>query len=347
MRFRIAIGAFVFAVVVVLTITAGHADMFSRTPLLPALRGATTWINSPALMPSDLRGKVVLVDFWTYTCINWLRTLPYRRAWAEKYREQGLVVVGVHSPEFTFEKHLVNVQRAVLDMNIHYPVAVDNEHAIWRGFGNQYWPALYLIDATGKLRHQHFGEGNYEQTEQQIQQLLREAGGVDVPTDVVKATGQDAEVAADWDSLQSGENYLGTGRTRNFASAIAESRPRRYAIPAEMGLNGWALAGEWQLQREFIALRAAGGKIATRFHARDLHLVMGPAAPGKPVRFRVLIDGKPPGAAHGSDVDENGHGAVTGQRLYQLIRQPAPVRQRVFEIEFLDAGIEAFAFTFG
>jgi thiol-disulfide isomerase/thioredoxin len=344
MRFRIVLGALVFTVVVVLTITAGHADMFSRSPLLPALRGATTWINSSALMPADLRGKVVLVDFWTYTCINWLRTLPYRRAWAEKYREHGLVIVGVHSPEFTFEKNLVNVQRAVVEMNIHYPVAVDSEHAIWRGFGNQYWPALYLIDATGRLRHQHFGEGNYAQTEQRIQQLLLEAGGVDVPMDLVQATGEGVEAAADWDSLRSGENYLGTARTRNFVSAIAG---RSYAIPAVMDLNEWALVGQWELQREFIVLAAAGGKIATLFHARDLHLVMGPAAPGKPVRFRVLIDGKPPGAAHGSDVDEGGHGAVTGQGLYQLIRQIAPIRPQMFEIEFLDAGIEAFAFTFG
>ena len=316
---------------------------------LASLERADAWINSPPLTPSTLRGKVVLVDFWTYTCINWLRTLPYVRAWAEKYKDKGLLVIGVHAPEFSFEKDLGNVRRAVQDMKIDYPVAVDNEHRIWRAFSNQYWPALYFIDAQGRLRHHQFGEGSYEQSEMIIQQLLVEAGAGDLGREPTPVEGSGIEAAADWRSLRSGENYVGYDRTQNFASpggAILD-QPRIYALPMRLRLNDWALSGEWTVKREATALNKPNGRIAYRFHARDLHLVMGPATPGTAVRFRVLIDGQPPAAAHGIDVDEQGNGTVSQQRLYQLIRQSKPIADRQFEIEFLDPGVEAFAFTFG
>jgi thiol-disulfide isomerase/thioredoxin len=315
----------------------------------PSLGGATAWLNSPPLTPEGLRGKVVLVDIWTYTCINWLRTLPYVRAWAAKYKDQGLVVIGVHSPEFPFEKNLENVRQSAKAMRVDYPIAVDSGMAIWRAFNNEYWPALYLVDAKGKIRYHQFGEGEYERTEKVIQQLLAEAGtgGADRGLTPVDARGP--EVAADWRDLKSGENYVGYERTEGFASpGGAPSGGRRmYAAPAALRLNQWALVGDWTVERGAVALNKAPGRIAYRFHARDLHLVMGPPARGTPVRFRVLIDGKPPGAAHGIDVDDQGHGTVTEQRLYQLIRQPKPISDRLFEIEFLDLGVEAFAFTFG
>jgi thiol-disulfide isomerase/thioredoxin len=315
---------------------------------LAALERANEWLNSPPLTPSALRGKVVLIDFWTYTCINWRRTLPYVRAWAEKYRDQGLVVIGVHAPEFSFEKNLNNVRWAVKDMRIDHPIAVDNDHAIWRAFKNQYWPALYFIDSQGRVRHHHFGEGSYEQSEMIIQELLREAGVGGVSREPVKVDARGIEAAADWGSLKSPENYVGFERTENFASpgGAMLDRPRRYELPARLRLNEWALSGDWTVKKDAAVLNKASGSITYRFHARDLHLVMGPAAPGTSVRFRVLIDGQPPGAAHGIDVDEQGHGTVTEQRLYQLIRQPKPIADRQFEIEFLDSG-EAFAFTFG
>ena len=316
---------------------------------LTALERANEWLNSPPLTASALRGKVVLVDFWTYTCINWLRTLPYIRAWHEKYRNQGLVVIGVHSPEFSFEKNLSNVRRAVKDMRIDYPVAVDSEHVIWRAFRNEYWPALYFIDAQGRVRHHHFGEGSYEQSEMVIQELLAEAGigGTDRKSVSVDARG--IEAAADWGSLKSPENYVGYERTQNFASpgGAVLDKPRMYVLPARVRLNEWALSGDWTVKKEAAVLNKPNGSIAYRFHARDLHLVMGPAAPGTSVRFRVLIDGQPPGAAHGIDVDEQGDGTVSEQRLYQLIRQPKPIGDRQFEIEFLGSGVEVFAFTFG
>jgi thiol-disulfide isomerase/thioredoxin len=315
---------------------------------LPSFDGATTWLNSPPLTAKGLRGKVVLVDFWTYTCINWLRTLPYVRAWAEKYKDQGLVVIGVHTPEFDFEQDLDNVRRAVKDMNVGYPVAVDSRHAIWRAFNNQYWPALYFIDARGRIRHHHFGEGEYAHSELVIQQLLAEAGAR-VDRDLVTVEASGAEAEADWGSLKSPENYLGLERTENFASpgGAALGKQRLYTAPAQLALNQWALSGDWTVERHAIRVNKAGGRIAYRFHARDVHLVMGPAARGTSVRFRVLIDGKPPGAAHGIDVDEQGNGTATEQRLYQLIRQPKPIGDRQFEIEFLDPGVQAFAFTFG
>jgi thiol-disulfide isomerase/thioredoxin len=316
---------------------------------LPSLGGATGWLNSQPLTAAGLRGKVVLVEFWTYTCINWLRTLPYVRAWAEKYKDRGLVVIGVHSPEFEFEKNRDNVRWAAKDMRVDYPIAIDSDYAIWRAFKNQYWPALYFIDAQGRIRHHQFGEGDYEQSETIIQQLLAEAGNGGIGHELVAVDGRGAEAAADWGSLKSSENYVGYERTENFASpggAVLDKR-RVYAVPARLTLNQWALSGDWTTQRQATVLNKGNGRIAYRFHARDLHLVMGPATRGTSVRFRVLIDGHPPGAAHGIDVDDQGNGTVTEQRLYQLIRQPKPIADRQFEIEFLDPGVEAFAFTFG
>jgi thiol-disulfide isomerase/thioredoxin len=315
----------------------------------PSLGGATEWLNSPPLTPAGLRGKVVLVDVWTYTCINWLRTLPYVRAWAEKYKNQGLVVIGVHSPEFAFEKSVDNVRRAAKDMRVDYPIAIDSDHAVWRAFKNEYWPALYFIDAQGRIRHHHFGEGEYEQSERIIQQLLAEAGNGGVGRDLVSVDARGAEAPADWGNLKSAENYVGHERTENFASrgGAVVDKPHVYAAPARFKLNDWALVGDWTVGEQRTVLNKPNGRIAYRFHARDLHLVMGPAAPGASVRFRVLIDGQPPAAAHGIDVDDQGNGTVTDQRLYQLIRQPKPIADRQFEIEFLDPGVEAFAFTFG
>jgi thiol-disulfide isomerase/thioredoxin len=316
---------------------------------LPSLSGATAWLNSQPLSAADLRGKVVLFDFWTYTCINWLRTLPYVRAWAEKYKEHGVVVIGVHTPEFSFEHDLDNVRRAVMDMKVEYPIAIDNDYAIWSAFENHYWPALYLVDAQGHIRYHHFGEGAYEQSEMMLQHVLAEAGIGGIDDELASVDAQGAEVAADWGSLRSAENYVGYERTENFASpgdAVLDT-PHVYAFPARLSLNQWALAGEWTIGREATVLKEANGRIAYRFHARDLHLVVGPAARGTSVRFRVFIDGQAPGAAHGSDVDEQGNGTVSVQRLYQLIRQPGHIADRLFEIEFLDAGVEAFAFTFG
>ena len=316
---------------------------------MPSLGGATAWLNSPPLSAADLRGKVVLVDFWTYTCINWLRTLPYVRAWAEKYREHGVVVIGVHTPEFSFEHDLENVRRAVRDMRVAYPIAVDNDYAIWDAFENHYWPALYLVDAQGRLRAHHFGEGAYESSEMMLQQLLAEAGTLGIAPGLVSVEARGAEAAADWGDLRSPENYVGYERSENFASpgdAVMDT-PHVYAVPARVRLNEWALAGDWTVGREAILLNEANGRIAYRFHARDLNLVMRPAARGTSVRFRVFIDGRAPGAAQGSDVDEQGNGTVSEQRLYQLIRQPKPIADRLFEIEFLDPGVEAFAFTFG
>jgi thiol-disulfide isomerase/thioredoxin len=316
---------------------------------LPSLGSATEWLNSQALTPAGLRGKVVLIDFWTYSCINWMRSLPYVRAWAEKYKDQGLVVIGVHAPEFAFEKNVHDVRRAAKDMRIDYPIAIDNDHAIWRAFKNEYWPALYFVDAQGHIRHRQFGEGEYEQSEMIIQRLLAEAGIGGTGHELVSVDARGAEAAADWGSLKSPENYLGYERTENFASpggAVLNKR-RVYAAPARLTLNHWALSDDWTVEKQAIVLNKANGRIAYRFHARDLHLVMGPAARGKSVRFRVLIDGHPPGAAHGIDVDDQGNGTVTAPRLYQLIRQPKPIVDRQFEIAFLDPGVEAYAFTFG
>jgi thiol-disulfide isomerase/thioredoxin len=315
---------------------------------LASLQHANEWLNSPPLTPQALRGKVVLIDFWTYTCINWRRTLPYVRAWAEKYKDQGLVVIGVHAPEFSFEKNIDNVRWATKDMRVDYPVAVDNEHVIWRAFENQYWPALYFVDAQGRVRHHYFGEGAYEESEMIIQKLLAEAGSGGVDRKPISVAPQGVEAAADWDSLTSSENYVGYDRTQNFGSpgGAVLNEPRVYELPAQFRPDEWALSGDWTVKNEATVLNKPDGRIAYRFHARDLHLVMGPGA-GAPVRFHVRIDGQPPGAAHGTDVDEQGEGTVTEQRMYQLIRQPKPIVDRQFEIEFFGPGVEAFAFTFG
>jgi thiol-disulfide isomerase/thioredoxin len=322
--------------------TSGQAEMAS-------LERANEWLNSPPLLPKGLRGKVVLVEFWTYTCINWLRSQPYVRAWAEKYKDQGLVVIGVHAPEFPFEKDIDNVRRAARHLKVDYPIAIDNDYAIWRSFRNRYWPALYFVDAQGRVRHHHFGEGSYEQSEMIIQRLLTEAGARGIGHELVSVDGRGAEAAADWRNLRSPENYVGYERTENFASpgGVVMDKSHVYAAAAQLRLNSWALSGDWTMKKGAAALNKSRGRIAYRFHARDLHLVMGPASRGSSVRFRVLIDGQPPAAAHGIDVDDQGIGTVAEQRLYQLIRQPAPIVERLFEIEFLDPGIEAFAFTFG
>jgi thiol-disulfide isomerase/thioredoxin len=316
---------------------------------LPSLGAATAWLNSPPLTAAGLRGKVVLIDFWTYSCINWRRSLPYVRAWAEKYRDRGLVVIGVHSPEFDFEKNVDNVRQAAKDMRVDYPIAVDSGQALWRAFRNDYWPALYFVDTQGNIRHHQFGEGDYEQSEKIIQQLLAEGGKDDSGHGLVLVHAVGAEAAADWGNLKSPENYVGYERTENFVSRDGTIWDKRhaYVAPARLWLNHWALSGDWTVGKQAIVLNAANGRIVYRFHARDLHLVMGPASPGASARFRVLIDGQPPGAAHGTDVDNQGNGTVNEPRMYQLIRQTEPIADRQFEIEFLDSGVEAFSFTFG
>ncbi|HKO85144.1 MAG TPA: redoxin family protein [Actinomycetota bacterium] len=316
---------------------------------LPALDGATGWLNSSPLSAEGLRGRVVLVQFWTYTCINWLRTLAYIRAWAAKYSDHGLTVVGVHTPEFDFEHHPDNVRRAAKDLHVDYPIAIDSDYAIWSAFDNHYWPALYFVDAQGQIRHHRFGEGDSEQSEMVIQRLLMEAGIEGIGQDLVAVDAAGVEAAADWDSLWSPENYLSYERTQNFASpygAVLDT-PNLYATPPSLRLNHWALSGDWTVKRQAVVGNRAEGRIAYRFHARDLHLVMAPATPGTAIAFRVRIDGQPPGTAHGADVDDQGNGRVTEPRLYQLIRQPGPVTERTFEITFLDGGVQAYAFTFG
>ena len=308
---------------------------------LAPLDRATAWINSPRLTAASLLGKVVVVNFCTYTCINWLRTLPYVRAWAQKYKER-VAVIGVHTPEFPFEHDIENVRRAMRQTSVEYPIALDNDYAIWRGFDNNYWPALYFIDPRGRVRHHHFGEGEYEVSERAIQRLLATNG------DVVSIAATSVEAPADWDDLRSPENYLGYQRGENFASGSPELNRRRVYTPStRLALNQWALAGEWTVGSQAIVASAAHARIVKRFQARDLHLVMGPSRRESPVRFRVALDGRPPGPAHGIDVDEGGNGTLVEQRMYQLIRQPKPIVDRLFEIEFLDAGADAFSFTFG
>jgi thiol-disulfide isomerase/thioredoxin len=316
---------------------------------LPSFGGATGWLNSPPLMVAGLSGKVVLVNFWTFTCINWLRQLPYVRAWAEKYSGQGLVVVGVHTPEFAFERNVENVSRAVREMRIDYPVAIDNDYAVWSAFDNHYWPALYFADAAGLIRHHHFGEGEYQQSEMVIQQLLAEAGSAGTGRELVSVDASGAEAPADWGSLRSPENYTSYERTENFASpgGVVLGRRHAYTVPAKLRLNHWALSGDWTMEEQATTLNTANGRIANRFHARDLNVVMGPAIQGTSVRFRVLIDGQPPGAAHGTDVDDQGNGSVTQPRLYQLVRQAGAIIDRTFEITFLDPGVQPYSFTFG
>ncbi len=314
-----------------------------------SLDGAVEWLNSKPLTAEELRGKVVLVDFWTYSCINCIRTIPYVRAWAEKYRDQGLVVIGVHSPEFAFEKRVDNVRQAIDKFQIGYPVAIDNDFKIWRSFANNYWPAHYFIDAKGQIRHTQFGEGDYEQSERVIQDLLAEAAGskkVDAATVTLDAKG--AEAAPDFAQLQSGESYIGYLRAANFISpeGVGADAARDYTV-GKPDLNEWGLTGKWTVGGEQASLDQAGGGITYRFSARDLHLVLGPGADGKKIRFQVKVDGVAPGADHGSDIDAEGNGTVSETRLYQLVRQSGEVRERTFEIRFLDPGVEAFVFTFG
>jgi thiol-disulfide isomerase/thioredoxin len=316
---------------------------------LSAFDGSSLWLNSKPLTAAELRGKVVIVDFWTYTCINWRRQLPYVRAWAERYQDKGLVVIGVHAPEFSFEKNIDNVRWATKDMRIEYPVVIDNDRGIWHAFNNEYWPALYFVDAQGRIRHQVFGEGQYQQSELVIQKLLAANGVSGLSSEVVSVDAGGAEAAADWDELRSEENYVGYERTQNLASPGGEKPDKRheYVVPRQLSLNHWALSGEWTMGREAIALNQPDGRILYRFHARDLHLVMGPGDARQHVQFNVAVDGQPPHAAHGVDVDSQGNGIVKEARMYQLIRQPSAVVDRQFEIKFLDAGIEAFSFTFG
>ncbi|MDK4701443.1 cytochrome c biogenesis protein DipZ [Rhizobium sp. CNPSo 4062] len=324
-----------------------HSDLPIEGPA-PSLDGAVTWLNSQPLTTAELRGKVVLVDFWTYSCINCIRTIPYVRAWAEKYKDQGLVVIGVHAPEFAFEKNVDNVKKAIADFKIGYPVAIDNDYRIWRAFENNYWPAHYLIDAKGQIRYQHFGEGNYRQTEQAIQDLLREAGSDMAQSGPVVPNARGAEASPDLGHIRSGETYVGYSQATGFVSpeGLKADTAADYSI-ANPGLNQWGLAGTWTVGSEQASLNKAGGGISYRFSARDLHLVLGPSADGKPVRFQVTVDGKAPGADHGSDIDADGNGTVTATRLYQLVRQSGDVTARNFEIRFLDPGVQAYAFTFG
>jgi cytochrome c biogenesis protein CcdA/thiol-disulfide isomerase/thioredoxin len=321
---------------------------------LPSLAGATGWLNSPPLTVESLRGKVVLIDFWTYSCINCLRSLPYVKRWYDTYRDHGLVVIGVHAPEFAFERDPDNVRRAVGELGIGYPVAIDDYYAIWRGFDNQYWPAHYFIDSSGRIRGHHFGEGDYAGSEQVIRELLTQAGNQNLPPPVIASDAAalpagGAEAAGDPDKDLSGETYIGYRRAEGFSSpgGFAHDRARPYALPSELRLNQWALAGSWNVDPEKAVLAAAPGKIEFRFSARDLHLVLGPAASGKPVKFRVSIDGAAPGASHGVDIDAEGNGVIREQRLYQLIRQQAPIGEHTFSIEFLDVGAHAYSFTFG
>jgi cytochrome c biogenesis protein CcdA/thiol-disulfide isomerase/thioredoxin len=339
--------------------SAGDAPIVNATSTLPIegklppLDGAVEWLNSPPLTAEGLRGKVVLVDFWTYSCINCLRSLPYVRAWAEKYRDQGLVVIGVHAPEFAFEKNLDNVRKAVQDLGITYPVAIDNNYAIWRAFGNQYWPAHYFADAQGNLRYHHFGEGEYEQSEMVIRKLLAEAGHkLAADGNFVSVDAAGVGKAADNADVQSPETYIGYSRAERFAApgGAIHDQAAAYSTPAKLDLNSWSLSGSWVVKDEKAVLATAPGRITFRFHARDLHLVLGSGSSDKPIRFKLTLDGQAPGENHGVDVDAAGLGSVSGQRLYQLIRQSAQsgdIQDRTFEIEFLDPGVEAFAFTFG
>jgi thiol-disulfide isomerase/thioredoxin len=319
-----------------------------REGRLPSFDGALEWLNSEPLTPAGLSGKAVLVQFWTYTCINWLRTLPYIRAWDEKYRDQGLVVIGVHTPEFGVEHNVDFIRRAITVMRISYPVAVDSDYAVWDAFDNRYWPAAYYADAEGAIRSHQFGEGRYDEQERVIQQLLVEAGHADVDRDLVSIVGKDAEAPADWSTLESGETYVGYARGEGLGSPERpdEDSPRDYTIPDELRLGRWALGGSWTIGREAIRSNEPGGKIAMRFHARDLHLVMGMSG-GAPAGFQVRIDGEPPGPSHGTDTDEVGNGTVAEPRLYQLVRQTGRIEDRTFEITFEDPGAEAFVFTFG
>jgi hypothetical protein len=316
---------------------------------LPSFAGVTSWLNSEPLMPEGLRGRVVLVDFWTYTCVNWLRTLPYVRAWDAKYAAQGLTTIGVHTPEFDFEHDLDNITTQARALRVPYPIAVDSDYGVWNAFNNHYWPAVYIADAQGQIRYHHFGEGEYAMQEMVLQQLLLEAGAADVDPDLVSVDPVGLEVAADYQTLRSPETYLGYGQASGMASPDCRraDQPHDYPPPPSMRLNEWAPAGGWSISRRAATATAANARLAIRFQARDVNLVMGPTVLGTSIPFRVRLDGQPATGAHGTDVDADGNGSVAEQRTYQLIRQPAPISERTFEIEFLDPGVELFCFTFG
>jgi hypothetical protein len=316
---------------------------------LPELDGANAWLNTEPLTPAGLRGKVVLTEFCTFSCVNWLRTLPYVRAWAEKYRDHGLVVIGAHTPEFQFEHDVEKIRPALEAMSVDFPIAVDNDYAVWRAFDNNYWPALYFADAEGRIRHHRFGEEDYERSERVIQQLLADAGGEGFGEDLVSVAPDGVELAADWDTLGSPETYVGYERASGFASTggLVPDRGHSYEAPSELDLNQWALSGEWTVGDQPTELNEAGGRITHRFHARDVNLVMGARGGEGSVRFEVRIDGEPPGEAGGLDVDEDGKGTVAEERLYQLVRQPGSDSDRTFEIAFDDSGVQAYVFTFG
>jgi thiol-disulfide isomerase/thioredoxin len=324
-------------------LASAHAE--SR---MPPLDGAVEWLNTRPLSAAELRGKVVLVNFWTYTCINWLRTASHVRAWSEKYKDHGLVVIGVHTPEFSFEKDLPKVRQMVSQLKVDHPVAVDSNYTIWRAFDNNAWPALYFIDARGNVRHSHLGEGDFERSEKVLQALLTEAGAKGFDPGLVQVDGRGLEAPADWNNLRTPETYVGYARTANFSSpgGVSRDRPRRYEAPEMLRANAWALSGDWRIGAEAASVQRENGRLLYRFHARDLHLVMGSAG-GKPIAFRVRVDGQPPGPAHGTDIDAEGRGTLVEHRLYQLVRQPGEVKDRHFEIEFLKPGAEVFAFTFG
>ena len=328
---------------------AGERPALPDEGRLTSFDGATGWLNSEPLTPEGLRGRVVLVDFWTYTCVNWLRTLPYVRAWAAKYRDDGLTVIGVHTPEFGFERDIDNVVAQSRTLGVEYPIAVDSDYGVWRAFANHYWPAVYLADAEGRIRYHHFGEGEYAMTDMVIQQLLLDAGADRIDQDLVVVEPRGLEVAADWRTLQSPETYVGYRQSTGFASKnVAKlDAPHVYSAATQLPLNYWDVSGNWTVAGHAAVLNEPGGRLAFRFHARDLNLVLGPASKGASIPFRILVDGEVADGPHGSDVESDGRGIVNDQRTYQLIRQPGPIIDRLFEIEFLDAGVEAYCFTFG
>jgi thiol-disulfide isomerase/thioredoxin len=328
---------------------AGDADVLPVEGHLPSFDGATGWLNSEPLTPQALRGLVVLVDFWTYTCINWLRTAPYVRAWEAKYRDLGLTVIGVHTPEFEFERNVDNVIAQSRTFGVEYPIAIDSDYGVWQAFSNHFWPALYVADAEGRIRYHHFGEGEYAMAEMVVQQLLVEAGAEGVDMDLVSVEPKGFEVAADWRTLRSPETYLAYGRSAGLASpdSARYDQPHSYPEPARLLLNEWAPSGTWTLAQHAALANEPGARISFQFQARDVNLVMGPATRGTSIPFRVRLDGTAPGDAHGFDVDEEGNGTLADQRLYQLIRQTGRIGERLVVIEFLDAGAEAYCFTFG
>jgi thiol-disulfide isomerase/thioredoxin len=310
---------------------------------MPSLGGAAEWLNSEPLGPAELRGHVVLVNFWTLTCINWLRTEPYVRTWSQAYKSEGVVVIGVHTPEFSFEHEVDLVWRATKERGMDYPVAIDNDYAIWSAFANHYWPALYFIDADGIVRNHHFGEGRYEQSERVIQRLLG------VERELITVEGVGVEAPADWNHLRTPETYLGYGRSERFSSTdgVAFDECHAYEIPERLRVNHWSLHGEWTIGPDNVALEQPGGSVVYRFHARDAHLVLSPGGAREQIPFHVLLDGEAPGRSAGVDVDEDGNGVLRDGRLYQLVRQHDAVRERTLQITFLEPGAEAYAFTFG